>query len=118
MKSVVKILIGIIGGLILIVGAMTFLNGWNLMPRDTHPPCEKLPTVEKARVALANHQDLIEEIKGQGVGILVEVGRPCPKDQSRGLVMVSYTSRSERDAVANLLRDREGFGVPVHLVKR
>ncbi|GIN86166.1 hypothetical protein J6TS2_25520 [Heyndrickxia sporothermodurans] len=118
MKSATKIIIGIVVGLLLVVGAVALLNGWIPVSRDTHPSCDQLPTVAEATAALASHQGLAKEVKALGDGIAVEVGTPCPDDQDRGLVMVSYGSRSERDAITDLLSRRDGFGVPVHLVKR
>ncbi|MCY8088454.1 hypothetical protein MOB87_12440 [Bacillus sonorensis] len=118
MKSASKIIIGVVVGLLLVVGAVAFLNGWVTVSRDTHPPCDQLPNVAEATAALARHRDLAEEIKALGDGITVEVGKPCPDDQNRGLVMVSYGSRSEHDASSDLLSRRDGFGVPVHLAKR
>jgi hypothetical protein len=118
MKSAYKIIIGVVAGLLLVVGAVAFLNGWFPVSRDTHPPYDQLPTVAEATAALARHQGLAEEIKALGDGIAVEVSKPFPDHQDRGLIMVSYGSRSERNAIADLLSRREGFGVPVHLVKR
>ncbi|MCY8550057.1 hypothetical protein [Bacillus haynesii] len=118
MKSATKIIIGVVVGLLLVVGTVAFLNGWITVSRDTHPPCDQLPNVTEANAALARHQDLVEEIKALGDDITVEVGKPCPDDQNRGLVKVSYGSRSEHDAISDLLSRRDGFGVPVHLVKR
>ena len=118
MKSSTKIIIGIVVGLLLVVGAVALLNGWIPVSRDTHPPCDQLPTVAEVTEALASRQGLAEEIKALDDNITVEVGKPCPDDQNRGLVMVSYGSKSERDAIADLLSRRDGFGVPVHLVKR
>lgn len=118
MKSIYKIIIGVVACLILAVGAVAFLKGWIPISRDTHPPCDQLPTVAEASAALAGHQDLAEEIKALGDGIEVEVGKPCPDDQDRGLIMVTYGSKAERDAIADLLSRSEGFGVPVYLVKR
>jgi len=117
MKSGTKIIIGVVG-LLLVVGAVALLNGWIPVSRDTHPPCDQLPTVAEVNAALTSHQDLAEEIKALSNDITVEVGKPCSDDQDRGLVMVSYGSKSERDAIADLLSRRDGFGVPVHLVKR
>ena len=37
--------------------------------------------------------------------------------QDRALIEVTYDSSSERDAISNLLGNRDGFGVPVHLVQ-
>jgi hypothetical protein len=73
-----------------------------------------LPAVAEATAAFDAHQSLAGEIKAPGAGITVEVGRPCP-DPDRGLIMVRYRSRAQRDAIAGLLSQREGFGVPVHL---
>lgn len=118
MKLTSKIIIGVVVVLLLVAG-VAFLNGWiPVSTRDTHPPCDKLPTVAEATAALASHQGLAEEIKALGDGIAVEVGKPCPNDQDRGLITVSYRSTSERDAISDLLSNRDGFGVPVQLVKR
>lgn len=121
MKSTSKIIISVIVCLLLLVGALAFLNlnGWiTASPKDTHTPCGQLPTVAEATAALDNHEKLAKEIEELGDGIKVEVGKPCPDDQDRGLVLVSYDSKSERNVIKNLLTHREGFGVPVHLVKR
>lgn len=115
MKLTSKVIIGVVVGLLL-VGAL--LNGLFSVSRDTHPPFDQLPTVAEATEALAGHQSLAEEIKALGAGIAVEVGKPFPDHPDRGLIMVSYRSRSERNAIADLLKQRDGFGVPVHLVKR
>lgn len=119
MKSTSKKMISVIVGLLLVAGVFAFLNGWIPgSPKDTHPPCGQLPPVAEAAAALNHHENLAKEIEKLGDGIKVEVGKPCPDDQERGLILVSYDSKSERDAISNLLALSEGFGVPVHLVKR
>lgn len=115
-KKIKKIIISVVVGL-LIVGA-ALLNGFFSSSKDTHPPYDRLPSVAEATEALARHQSLAEEIKALGDGIAVEVGTPFPDHQDRGLIIVSYRSKSERNAIVDLLSQREGFGVPVHLVKR
>ncbi|AEP01263.1 hypothetical protein QQ991_17050 [Weizmannia coagulans] len=117
MKPVHKKIIGVVVGLLLIVGALALLNGWFSGSEDTHPPCNQLPTVSKVDEAIASHQKLTKEIKSIGDDITVEVGRPCSKDQNRGLVMVKYGTKTERKAIDDLLSRRNGFGVPVYLVK-
>lgn len=94
------------------------LHGLFPSSKDTHPPYDQLPPIAEVTEALDRHQGLAEEIKALGDGITVEVSKPFPEHQDRGLIMVSYHSKSERNAIADLLRQREGFGVPVHLVKR
>lgn len=119
MKSTSKIIISVIVGLLMVVGDFAFLNGWITgSPKDTHPPCDQLPSVAEATAALDNHENLAKEIEKLGDGIKVEVGKPCQDDQERGLILVSYDLKSERDAISNLLSRSEGFGVPVHLKKR
>lgn len=118
MKLSPKLIISVVVGLLSVVGALAFLIGWFSGSKDEHPPCDQLPSVAEATEALASNQDLAKEIKALGDGIEVEVGKPCPDDRNRGLVMVSYDSKSERDAIADLLGRRDGFGAPVHLVKR
>ncbi|GIO28197.1 hypothetical protein [Ornithinibacillus bavariensis] len=117
MKTTSKIIIGI--GLVLVVGSFSFLNGWiPVAPKDTHPPCDQLPTVAEVMAALDNHEKLAKEIENLGDGIKVELGKPCPNNPERGLVLVSYNSKSERDAIDKLFSTSEGFGAPVLLEKR
>lgn len=119
MKSTSKIIISVIVGLLLLIVAFAFINGWiTASPKDTHPPCDQLPTVAEVTAALDNHENFAKEIEKLGDGIKVEVGKPCPDDQERGLVLVRYDSKSERDAINKLFSRSEGFGVPVHLEKR
>jgi len=118
MKSIYKRVIVVIVGILLILVVFALLNGWFSVSKDTHPPCDQLPDIEETTEALANHQDFAEEITALGDHIEVKVGKPCGDDRNRGLVKVIYSSKSERDAVSDLLKHSEGFGVPVYLVKR
>jgi len=120
MESVSKIMICVsfvVVSLLIVVFVM-FLNGGIPVSKDTHPPCEQLPTVADVTVALAENQDLAKQIQSIGNDIVVEVGKPCTDAKERGLVLVSYGSKVDRDAIANLLSRSKGFGVPVHLEKR
>lgn len=118
MKLTAKIIISA-AGLLLCAGIFAVINGWiPSSPKDTHPPCEQLPTVTEATTALDNHEEFALAIERQGEGITVEVDRPCPDDQERGLILVKYALKSERDDINQFLSNSEGFGVPVHLVKR
>jgi len=117
MKKVFKSMIIVIG-ILIVVSAFAYTNGWFSVTKDTHPPCGQLPNVNKVTKELADHQELAEEVKTMGENIAVEVGKPCSNDQSQALIQVRYDKKSERDAISNLLSRRDGFGVPVHLVKR
>lgn len=114
MKSTFKVIIG----LLLLAGAVAFINGWITMSKDTYPACEQLPAVAEAAAALDSHKEIAREIEKLGKGIKVEVGKPCPDDQKRGLILVRYDSKTEHTAITELLMISEGFGVPVHLEKR
>lgn len=119
MKSTSKIIISVIVGLLLLGGAFAYINGWiTASPKDTHPSCDQLPTIAETTAALNHQRNFAKEIENLGDAIKVEVGKPCPNDQNRSLILVSYDSKSERDAINKLLTRSEGFGVPVHLVKR
>ncbi|MGN9907777.1 hypothetical protein ACTMTJ_09505 [Phytohabitans sp. LJ34] len=115
MKSVTIIVLGIAS--LLGVGAIA-LSGVITRSGDTHPPCDQLPTVAVASERLAKNQDLANEIESLGNGVAVEVGKPCAAGQDRALISVAYETGSEREAISDLLTHRDGFGVPVHLVKR
>lgn len=117
MKLNFKVIIGIIS-ILLIISVIAYINGWFSSSRDTHPPCNQLPNMAEASMALENHQHLADEIKALGDDITIEVLNPCGKDDNRGLIVVKYHSKSDRDAVRELLKNREGFGAPVHLEKR
>ncbi|MEV4465863.1 hypothetical protein AB0J51_19835 [Micromonospora echinofusca] len=117
MRLIFKIVIGVVAVAVLGAGAAAVL-GVLSMSSDTHPSCEELPTAAEATVALTRNQALAEDIEALGDGISVGVGKPCPEGQDRALIQVTYGSKSEREAVGRQLADRDGFGVPVHLVRR
>ncbi|GIN59151.1 hypothetical protein J8TS2_34700 [Lederbergia ruris] len=119
MKLTSKMIISVIVGLLMLGGTFAFINGWiTTAPKDTHPPCDQLPTVTEATDALNDHGKLAKEIERLGEGIKVEVDRPCPDDLDRGLILVTYDSKAEREAIRHFLTRSEGFEVPVHLVRR
>lgn len=118
MKLVSKIVIGGVAALLLGVAALVLFGGMFSTSSDAHPPCDQLPTVAEATAGLASNPGLADEIKALGDGIAVEVGKPCSDRQDRALITVTYDSESEREAIGGLLARRDGFGVPVHLVKR
>jgi hypothetical protein len=118
LKLVFKIAIGAVAVVLISAGAAVGLGGVLPSSSDTHPPCEELPTVAEATAGLAANQALADDIEALGDGISVRVGMPCPDGQDRALIEVTYRSKSEREAIGRLLTHRDGFGVPVHLVKR
>lgn len=111
--------ISIVVGLLFVAGISAYLLGFIPVPnKDAHPPCEKLPNLEEAKKALSEQDVLSNDIKNLGEDITVEAENPCSADQSKGLVVVKYDSRKEREAISELLSNSNGFGVPVYLVKR
>ena len=119
MKLNSKKTIGLILMFLLLGVAVLLLSGvLPLTSKNTHPPCEKLPSVEEAIQALENNKDFTREIESLGSSILVEVEQPCTDDQKRALIQVTYQSKSEEKAIRHLITKSEGFGVPIHLVKR
>src|SRR5690606_5996614 len=81
------------------IGAAAGVGGFIPLDRDAHPPCDQLPRFTEATAALATHAGLAAEIERLGERVAVGAGQPCPGDASRGLVVVTYGSRAERDAV-------------------
>ena len=118
MKLSTKIVSGVVAASVLGGAAVVVLGAGFSRSTDAHPPCDQLPTVAAAAAGLAGNQGLAEQIKALHDGIAVEVGTPCADEPDRALIMVSYSERSERDAIRDVLKHGDGFGVPVHLVKR
>lgn len=104
--------------LLLAGGGWMLLNGYFSSASSTYPACTQLPTVETAEKALAEHKNFAEEIKKIGDHIEVKVGTSCTEDQTRGLIEVIYKTKAEHKAIDELFGQREGFGVPVYLVKK
>src|SRR5690625_463946 len=100
-----------------IVGAISLLNGWFSLSKDTHPSGNQLPSSEEAIEALAKDQDLAEEIIVLGGNIEVKIGKSCDNDRTWGLIKVNYSLKTERDAVFGLLTSSEGCRMPMYLVK-
>jgi len=117
MKVIDKNIIVAVIILLIVSGFYMLLNGFFSRVKDTHPPCDQLPTVEEANVALVEHEIFVKEIEALGEYIEVKVGQPCADDKSRGLIKVNYKTKSERDAIQDLLSHSEGLGVPVYLEK-
>lgn len=117
MSSTLKIVV-VAGALFAVVATGAFLGGVVPVDRNVHPPCDELPSVDEAAEGLAGDPAFAEEIEALGDGITVAVGRPCPEDPDRGLILVTYGSRSERDAIREMLGHRDGVGVPLHLERR
>lgn len=118
MRRTSRIAVGAAAAAAIAVGAAVVLGVGLPTTRDTHPPCEQLPTIAAATAALARNQPLADDIEALGDGISVRVGTPCPAGQDRALIEVAYRQRSQRDAIASLLARRDGFGVPVHLSRQ
>lgn len=118
MTLVSKIVIGAVAVAVIGAGGAAVLSGVFPTSKDTHPPCEELPTRTEADAALTGNQALAADIEALGDGISVVVGTPCPEGQDRALIQVTYGSGSEHEAIGDLLRHRDGFGVPVHLVEK
>jgi hypothetical protein len=120
MKSSYKIIIIVFVCFFLILGIFLYLNGWISISgsKETHPPCEQLPSSSEVTKALDNHQDLSEEIQGISDAVTVENGSPCNEDENQSLVLIKYASEEEHDSIQEILSSNDGFGVPVHLEKR
>src|SRR5690625_1679495 len=118
MKLLSKRSLVIIVCLVVVISASLLFNGFFGGTKDTHPPCDKLPTVEESAQALVSNKDYAENIMALGDQIEVKVGTPCGDDQDRGLIKVIYGTKAERSKIIELISSRDGFGVPIHLEKR
>jgi hypothetical protein len=116
MKLASRIVIGVAIVTLAGVGGAAAFGGIFLPSTDAHPPCKELPTAAEATEGLAGNPALIRDIEALGDGVSIAVGMPCP-GQDRALIEVAYQSSRERESVGDLLGQRDGFGVPVHLVK-
>lgn len=96
----------------------TMLGGIFPARSTTHPPCAELPHVDDVKEALLTHSDLANDIESQGDTIRVAIATPCTANTTLALIEVSYTRDHELDAIDDLLTQRNGFGVPVHVTQR
>lgn len=96
----------------------TMLGGILPARSTTHPPCAELPHVDDVKEALLTHSDLANDIESQGDTIRVAIATPCTANTTLALIEVSYTRDHELDAIDDLLTQRNGFGVPVHVTQR
>lgn len=118
MKRTTGIAFGAVAATVVVAGAAVGVGGVWSSSGDAFPPCRQLPTTAEADAALARNQLLAADLEALGKGIVVDVGSPCPPGQDRALVTVVYRSGAQHDAIAVLLNDRDGFGVPVRLVEK
>lgn len=80
------------------------------------PPCDQLATEQEATDALDRNAELVTQITSVGDGVSVGISTPCG-NADQALVSVRYRTDMERSGVHNILRDGDGFGVPVELIK-
>ncbi|WP_152413012.1 hypothetical protein [Nitrolancea hollandica] len=57
-------------------------------------------------------------IQNVGPGVKVEVATPCNGQPDRAIVRIRYTTNTEWKGVDAILRQDDGFGVPVELVSK
>lgn len=79
------------------------------------PPCGKLPDKAAVLTALHTHPDMIKRLENVGNGVRVNLAQPCD-DANLGLVRVTYTNDSQRDAIDTVLQHEDGFGVPLEVM--
>ncbi|WP_079513952.1 hypothetical protein [Rossellomorea marisflavi] len=120
MKKSTKFMIGggVIVVLLVLAGSFAMVNGFFSSEEDTHPPCGKLPKQSEVNDAIETHPDMVNDIEALGEDVIVNVGTPCENFEDQALIEVLYDSKADREAISNYLGRSEGFGVPVHLVKR
>lgn len=83
---------------------------------SARPPCEQLPDRKSVEDAVASHEDLVTRIENVGSGVKVGAATPCEGQPDKAIVRIGYTTGTEREGVDAILRQEQGFGVPVELV--
>lgn len=88
-----------------------------LLNRDdsARPACGQLASKKSVETALASNADLVRRLEAAGSDVKVGVGTPCD-NADQALVRVSYDSDDERAEIDEILREADGFGVPVEVV--
>ncbi|KZM57208.1 MAG: hypothetical protein C6W58_10450 [Bacillaceae bacterium] len=118
MKTTYKRVISVIMMILITVAFVLIMVGYPMPSKNAHPPCEQLPSVQEVAKALDDHQDFVKKIENIGKNIQVEVGQPCSDDSDRALIEVTYDSKDEEESIRELIKNSEGLGVPIYLVKR
>lgn len=80
-------------------------------------PCESLPTIEQARQALLQNQDLkkrIEQISSGNVVIQID----DTKCYGKADILIEYSSRDEETRIMELLNGSTFKGIPVRVYHR
>jgi hypothetical protein len=109
---------------VLVLGAILLAGGAvaaGILPwgdASTRPPCEQLPDRNSVTSAVASHQGLVARIESVGPGVKVDVATPCKDQPERAIVSLKYKTEAERKGIEALLRQEDGFGVELELVKR
>lgn len=109
-----------VGGGIVVILLVAFLAGAVPNPFDgdgDRPPCDQLGSKAEAEAALASHESFVATLTRAGSGIKVAVATPCG-GQDRALIRVMVRSAAERDRVSQILRNGDGFGVPVEVITK
>ena len=117
-RKIIVIVVGVVIAVVVALGGIGVVTGVLLRGETSaHPPCDQLPAVTEVEDALAAHPSLVQELEHLGDNVQVTVGEPCGTGTDQALVQVTYAEKSERDAIDSTLGQREGFGVPVYVVK-
>jgi hypothetical protein len=122
MKRPVKRIFVVITGALVLVGGITvaLVIGGFLGAGETvaYPPCNELPSVASADSALASHANFAAALTAVGPEVEVSVGTPCKDNADAALIQVTYKTKDQREAIGAIINTRDGFGVPVYLVKQ
>lgn len=84
-------------------------------PDVARPPCDQLPHRADVARALDGNRALVDQIEATGGTVHVTNDTPCADQPDKALVMISYHSEDEREAIDRILTTQDGFGVPVQL---
>lgn len=85
--------------------------------KETHPPCDQLPTRAEAQKAIDEHPEYIGRIKAVSPTVTVRADSPGCEDPNRALVIITYANDDDLPRLEEVLVQNTGIGSPLYLQK-
>lgn len=124
MKKRSKIILALLAVIVIAVASEPFTHFFhriadNLIYNNYHHylPCSSLPELAEVEKIVAQHNEVIEEIKNlnpENIEVMID-SMTCPGKAS---IIIYYSTREESSKIEEILPDKTFFGVPISMINR